>query len=79
MCICINCEFYKTCWIQNGLQKIDPYFNSYSFTFSSFYQKNLINSFTEINLLLNLFIINENYELDVVECSSFCENTGKWL
>jgi len=22
MCICINCAFYKTCWIKKGINKI---------------------------------------------------------
>ncbi len=65
--------------MQKGVQKIDPYLVSYSSTSNYFYQNNFLNSFIEVNLLLNLFLMSENYELDVIECSSFCENSGKWL
>jgi hypothetical protein len=65
--------------MQNGIQKIDPQYNSYSFVSAYLSERSLLNSFIEVNLILNLFIINENYELDVIECSAFCENTGKWL
>lgn len=65
--------------MQKGLKKIDPYSNSHSSN-SKIVSKNItLGSFVEVNLFLNLFLVNENYELDVVECSSFCENTGKWI
>jgi hypothetical protein len=65
--------------MQNGLKKIDPYFNPHSSNLKIVSKNITLGSFVEVNLFLNLFLVNENYELDVVECSSFCENTGKWI
>jgi hypothetical protein len=79
MCICINCEFYKTCWIKNGLNKIDPYLNIYSIKGIKRNKNLIINSSIEVHLLMNLFIVSEKLELDVIECSAFCESAGKWF
>lgn len=65
--------------MKKGLKKIDPYSNGLSIKFNFNNNIIIINSVSEINLLLNLFIINENFELDVIECESFCENSGKWI
>lgn len=58
--------------MKNGLHRIDPYLTSLSTKISFL-------SIIEIHLLLNIFLLNENLELDVIECASFCENTGKWI
>nr|YP_009551121.1 hypothetical protein Ycf34 [Pseudellipsoidion edaphicum]QAA12060.1 hypothetical protein Ycf34 [Pseudellipsoidion edaphicum] len=80
MCICVNCKFYKTCWIKNGLNKIDPYLDLYLIKRTVNQNKNVItNTCLELNLLLNLFLLNERLELDVIECSAFCESAGTWL
>lgn len=79
MCICINCEFYKTCWMKKGLYKINPYFDSYLIPLTTINNNLIVNSCLEINLILNLFLISKSLELDVIECSAFCENGGKWI
>jgi hypothetical protein len=65
--------------MQNGLKKIDPYMTSYLPKLDTRFKSITLNNFIEVDLVLNLFVINENYEFDVIECNSFCENTGKWI
>ncbi len=62
-----------------GLYKINPYFDSYLIQASIESKNSIINSCLEVNLLLNLFLISKSLELDVIECSAFCESAGKWL
>ena len=83
MCICINCHFYKRCWIHKGLNKIPKV---YTKTFLSVNLKHLNKRHYTwppkevfFKVFLNIFLKKQNYEFDVIECEGFCENPGQWL
>jgi len=82
MCICINCAFYKTCWIKKGINKIPKNYVNLSLNTNISIKKN-IDSYTKrsmyIKILLNKFIFKHKYELDIIECESFCEKPGYWI
>nr|YP_010478505.1 hypothetical protein ycf34 [Chlorobotrys sp.]UVI60810.1 hypothetical protein ycf34 [Chlorobotrys sp.] len=82
MCICINCEFSKTCWIKKGITKIPKnyIYTSLNLTLSNLTPFN-INSRQSLSLkiILNNIISKQKYEFDVVQCQGFCERPGKWL
>lgn len=74
MCICVNCEFYKKCWIKKGLNKIPKVYTK------TFLKVNLKKSNkTFLRIFLNIFLKKQNYEFDIIECEGFCENPGQWL
>lgn len=82
MCICTNCQFYKSCWVQNGIQKIPKHILRLSLSMkltdiknTSFFNQNSLN----LKLILNSFIIKQNYEFDIIECDAFCELPGVWI
>ena len=80
MCICINCDFYKNCWINKGLNKLPKDKKTLILNFSS----NLsfpINQPSNIDLkiFMNIFKYRLIYEFDVIECEGFCESPGSWL
>jgi hypothetical protein len=85
MCICINCEFYKSCWIKKGLNRIPKNFLKIPLTFNYLklskkdkLYKNLKQSLN-ITINLNSFCSRQTYEFDVTECEGFCESPGYWL
>lgn len=80
MCICINCEFYKKCWINKGLNKIPKVYSNNYFRLGLSKKKiNNISNKIFFKIFLNIFLKNQNYEFDVIECEGFCENPGHWL
>jgi hypothetical protein len=32
-----------------------------------------------LKIILNNFLIKQNFEFDVIECEGFCEKPGQWL
>jgi hypothetical protein len=83
MCICINCEFYNSCWIKKGLSKIPKVHTNNTFKIDLLYQKKLKLSFSSssvfLNVFLNIFTKKQEYEFDVIACEGFCEHPGIWL
>lgn len=83
MCICINCEFYKICWINKGLKKIPKVFTNTNLKLD-FKTKSKRNYYPTqdsvfLKVFLNVFTKKQEYEFDVVECEGFCEQPGMWL
>lgn len=80
MCICINCEFYKKCWINKGLNKIPKIYTDSYLKLNLDKGKNITRSSKVfLKIFLNIFRKKQNYEFDVIECNGFCENPGQWL
>ena len=80
MCICINCEFYKKCWINKGLNKIPKVYTNTSLKLNLSRKDNImISDNLFLKIFLNIFLKKQNYEYDVIECEGFCENPGQWL
>ena len=80
MCICINCEFYKKCWINKGLNKIPKVYTNTSLKLDlSKKDIAIISNKLFLKIFLNIFLKKQNYEYDVIECEGFCENPGQWL
>ena len=78
MCICINCEFYKKCWIKKGLNKL-PRVHTTTLIKLNNKGKNFISHSVFLKILLNVFKKKQEYEFDVIECEGFCENPGQWI
>lgn len=83
MCICINCQFYRNCWIKAGLNKIPKVYTSTSFklNFSNNqkFNKKLVQNKIGLKIFLNIFTKKQEYEFDVIECEGFCEKPGAWI
>ena len=82
MCICINCQFYKKCWIKNGLNKLPKVYTNSILTLKlKHHNFNNIILYKNIFLIimLNIFNRKHEYEFDVIECEGFCENPGNWI
>jgi len=82
-CICINCEFYLTCWINLALSNFPL---NYSTLIESRKVKSLRlehNSLIDLPtfLLIQLNINSKNYkaEPDIIFCDSFIEKPGNWI
>jgi hypothetical protein len=82
MCICINCCFYKTCWILKGLKKIPKNFVQSPLKFSNkkdFNDFQILNKSLFLIIILNSFSYKQKFEFDVVKCEAFCEQPGYWI
>jgi hypothetical protein len=86
MCICINCNFYKSCWINKGLHEIPKNFLKTSLNFNKgcvlFIENEPHIPFKQsiyLKIILNSFYLKQMFEFDVVECEGFCERPGYWL
>ena len=79
MCICINCDYYLTCWMQNGIKILKP--TDYKIKNFGLTQKKLPVFIKTTNVHLNLHFFTNRYieEYDVNYCENFCENPGKWI
>lgn len=78
LCICINCKYYKSCWINLGIKKLKT--NKASFKFFTF--KNAKLEFTKslyINVKLHKFLKRNEFEFDIFTCDAFLESPGNWL
>jgi hypothetical protein len=76
MCICINCEFYRSCWIHSGIYKIPKNFLTIPLHLNS---KDAISYTLSIKVILNKFMKRQHYEFDVAVCEGFCEKPGNWI
>ena len=82
MCICINCQFYNTCWIKKGINKIPKNFLELPINLKISKKKNLKHVYMQtlsLKIFLNNFTTKQKYEFDVIECEGFCEKPGEWL
>jgi hypothetical protein len=85
MCICINCKFYKTCWIKKGLRQIPKNFFRTPLNFAQDQSQNkteyykTLKETIALTIQLNRFCYKNTFEFDVIECEGFCENPGNWL
>ena len=82
MCICINCTFYKKCWIKKGLNKLPRVHTTTLMKLNSKVNaknKNFRYNNVFLKIFLNVFKKKQEYEFDVIECEGFCENPGKWI
>lgn len=84
MCICINCKFYYTCWINDALINFPKSYNTLINNFRNFKKVNLpkqikiyIPTMLEIQLNVNQKTLER--EPDIIFCDSFIEKPGKWL
>lgn len=82
-CICINCEFYFTCWINNASANFPMYYKSLTnfkkirFIGTKYNSLSFLPTFIHIQLNMN----SENYkaEPDIIFCDSFIEKPGNWI
>lgn len=81
MCICINCNFYKTCWVRKGLTKMPKNFVQAKLkpVSKTINELNLINKTLFLKIILNSFSFKQDFEFDVIECEAFCEQPGYWI
>lgn len=84
MCICVNCQFYSSCWINDCLMNFPQTYLALI--------NNIVNPNTTINsnkwliylpvtldIQLNINPINYNREPDIIYCDAFIEKPGSWL
>ena len=87
MCICINCNFYKSCWINTALLNYPSnyicFYNNWKNIYESSPFKNkkhlTIYLIPLLHLELNVNLTNTKREADIIFCDSFIENPGSWL
>jgi hypothetical protein len=87
MCICINCNFYRTCWINKGLLNYPSnyvyFYNNWQNLYELIKLGTVNNSTTYVmpllHIELNINLQNSNREADIVFCDTFIENPGNWL
>ena len=72
MCICINCRHVQNCTIYKIIQKQHQ---------QNIYQCRSIftPSDTLININISQSIESTKFDWDLIECSSFVEQPGRWL
>ena len=83
MCICINCQFYSSCWINAGLINFPLNYKNL-INYISYKTKRMdIMSFiySPVSLEIQLNINSKNYtrEADIIYCDAFMEKPGSWL
>jgi len=81
-CICINCEFYLSCWINSALKNFP--LNYRSLIMSKINSKKnvkriLIYLPTLVIIQLNINSKNYKSEPDIIFCDSFIEQPGNWI
>ena len=84
MCICINCKFYSTCWINNALVNFPKNYinlinNVRNLEKVNLYEQDNIYIPTMLEIQLNVNRKNLGREPDVIFCDSFIEKPGRWL
>lgn len=84
MCICINCKFYSTCWINNALinfprNYINLISNVRNLEKIKLHEQSNIYIPTMLEIQLNVNQKNLGREPDIIFCDGFLEKPGKWL
>lgn len=84
MCICINCKFYSTCWINNALVNFPKNYVNLINNLRNLKKVNLYkqdNTYipTMLDIQLNVNQKNLGREPDIIFCDSFIEKPGSWL
>lgn len=84
MCICINCKFYSTCWINSALVNFPQNYVNLVNNVRNLEKIKLnkqINTYipTTLEIQLNVNQKNLGREPDIIFCDSFIEKPGKWL
>lgn len=84
MCICINCKFYSTCWINKALLNFPKNYikltnNVRSLKKLKLNKPHAIYIPTMLEIQLNISQKNLGREPDIIFCDSFIEKPGKWL
>lgn len=84
MCICINCKFYYTCWINGALTNFPQNYKSLIINVRNLekvklYQQTNIYIPTMLKIQLNINQKNLDREPDIIFCDSFIEKPGKWI
>jgi len=82
-CICINCEFYLSCWINTAFKNFPKSHNKLKQKKKTYklLQKTDFLSYLPAFLYIQLNINKKNYilEPDIIFCDSFMEKPGNWL
>nr|YP_009550979.1 hypothetical protein Ycf34 [Eustigmatophyceae sp. Ndem 8/9T-3m6.8]QAA11918.1 hypothetical protein Ycf34 [Eustigmatophyceae sp. Ndem 8/9T-3m6.8] len=84
MCICINCKFYPTCWINNALLNFPQNYKKLMENIIKFKKvKKENNSQFYIPIMLKIQLnINPKTNMrepDIIFCDGFIERPGNWL
>jgi hypothetical protein len=84
LCICINCEFYLSCWINKSLENFPASYillNKGSVRTNTLKSKEHSFSYLPAFLLIQLNISSKSYksEPDIMYCDSFIEQPGNWI
>ena len=81
MCICINCKFYHSCWINFGFTNFPSSKNELNIQVKN---KKYV-KYLPTNLVINLELylstssnINKR-EPDIIFCDAFMEEPGNWI
>ena len=81
-CICINCSFYSTCWINNALLNFPT---NYQILKNHISDKIIEKDFRVkylpimVQIKLNVNLLDSFREPDIIFCDGFLEKPGKWL
>ena len=84
MCICVNCQFYSNCWINDGLMNFPL---NYQTLIDNIVAPNKIKDNKKLliylpvtlDIQLNVNSINYSREPDIIYCDAFIEKPGSWL
>lgn len=82
MCICINCKFYSTCWINNALANFPRYYEILDKKIRSVKKNNkIIEIYLPVMLEIQLNVKSKDYrrEPDIIFCDAFIEKPGSWI
>ena len=84
MCICINCKFYSTCWINKALLNFPKNYAKLIDNIRNLEKLKLNKQYTNyipimLEIQLNISQKNLGREPDIIFCDSFIETPGKWL
>ena len=84
ICICINCKFYSTCWINNALLNFPQNYENLRDNIKNFKRIRVNqNSYFYLPIMLeiqlNINHKNNRREPDIIFCDGFVEKPGNWL
>jgi hypothetical protein len=81
-CICINCGFYSSCWINNALLNFPINYQILKNNISDKIRKdNITVKYIPIMLQIRLNVnLSDTFrEPDIIFCDGFLEKPGRWL